>query len=81
MSTWRLCLIMMAMSGQFADRLALGQCAFNWSNEFVTSGVNGDIFAMTTFDDGTGPALFIGGSFTTVGGVQANRWVEAQKLT
>jgi trimeric autotransporter adhesin len=34
-------------------------------------------FAMTTFDDGTGPALYVGGEFKEAGGVPANciaRW-------
>lgn len=33
------------------------------------SGVNSDVYAMTVFDDGTGPALYVGGSFTTAGGI------------
>jgi hypothetical protein len=35
------------------------------------------VFALTTFDDGNGPALYAGGTFTTAGGVAANhvaRW-------
>jgi hypothetical protein len=32
----------------------------------------GGILAMTVFDDGTGPALYVGGTFTSVGGVAAN---------
>ena len=31
------------------------------------------IYALTVFDDGSGPALYAGGSFTTAGGVAANR--------
>ncbi|MBX3362444.1 MAG: hypothetical protein KF912_10010 [Phycisphaeraceae bacterium] len=40
-------------------------------------GLNGQIQAMTVFNDGSGPALYVGGSFTTAGGVTANqiaRW-------
>jgi len=37
------------------------------------NGFNGSIVALTVFDDGTGPALYAGGSFTTAGGVSASR--------
>lgn len=36
-------------------------------------GVNGRVRTLTVFDDGTGPALYAGGEFTTAGGVTANR--------
>jgi hypothetical protein len=44
----------------------------------VGSGMGGNTFspqvnALTLFDDGTGPALYAGGEFTTAGGVAANR--------
>jgi hypothetical protein len=41
------------------------------------SGMNGEVNALTTFDDGNGPALYAGGNFTTAGGASANnvaRW-------
>jgi hypothetical protein len=31
------------------------------------------VFALTEFDDGSGPALYAGGTFTSIGGVAANR--------
>src|SRR5690606_26791928 len=34
---------------------------------------NGEVNALAGFDDGSGPALFAAGSFTTAGGVTANR--------
>jgi hypothetical protein len=37
------------------------------------SGMSGRVYALTVFDDGTGPALYAGGTFTTAGGVSANR--------
>ncbi|MBL9120311.1 MAG: thrombospondin type 3 repeat-containing protein [Phycisphaerae bacterium] len=37
-----------------------------------TNGVNGDVLAMATFDDGSGPRLAVSGSFTSAGGVSAN---------
>jgi hypothetical protein len=36
-------------------------------------GVNGQVRALTVFDDGTGPALYVGGDFTTAGGVTVDR--------
>ena len=41
------------------------------------TGVDDDIFAMTSFDDGSGPALYVGGSFINAGGMPARyiaRW-------
>ena len=35
------------------------------------NGVNGTVYALCAFDDGTGPALYVGGDFTTAGGVAA----------
>ena len=37
------------------------------------SGASADVDAMTVFDDGTGPALYVGGAFSSAGGIQANR--------
>jgi len=37
------------------------------------TGVSGSVFALTVLDDGTGPALYAGGGFTTAGGVTVNR--------
>jgi hypothetical protein len=36
-------------------------------------GTNGAVRKLTVFDDGTGPALYAGGSFTTAGGISVNR--------
>ncbi len=36
-------------------------------------GMNNSVLAVAVFDDGKGPALYAGGSFTTAGGVEANR--------
>ncbi|MGP1346842.1 MAG: hypothetical protein ACTS3F_09295 [Phycisphaerales bacterium] len=41
------------------------------------TGVIGWVYALTVFDDGTGPALYAGGDFSTAGGVAVNniaRW-------
>ncbi|MCP4594625.1 MAG: hypothetical protein GY842_28165 [bacterium] len=46
-----------------------------WSALFGPSatGVNSDVNALTTFDDGTGEALYVGGTFSTAGGVTVSR--------
>lgn len=38
-----------------------------------TNGVDNTVFALATYDDGGGTALYAGGSFTTAGGVAASR--------
>jgi trimeric autotransporter adhesin len=45
----------------------------SWSA--LGSGMNGYVYALTVFDDGSGsgPALYAGGTFTTAGGVSASR--------
>lgn len=51
-------------------------CELAWIPTFGgTPGVNGDVYALTVFDDGSGsgPALYAGGDFTLAGGVPANR--------
>jgi hypothetical protein len=50
---------------------------FGWLPGFAEPGTDGVVRALTVFDDGTGPALYAGGGFTTAGGVTANhiaRW-------
>ncbi len=42
-----------------------------WSAEFAAPTTNGQILAHAVFNDGTGPALYCGGSFTEIGGVFA----------
>ncbi|MBX3322949.1 MAG: hypothetical protein KF757_08160 [Phycisphaeraceae bacterium] len=37
------------------------------------TGVNGWVFSLAEFDDGSGPALYAAGGFTTAGGVTVNR--------
>lgn len=37
------------------------------------SGMNGDVWALRTFDDGTGTKLYAAGAFTTAGGVSVQR--------
>jgi trimeric autotransporter adhesin len=62
--------------GVTANRIAKWN-GTSWSSLGTGSanGVSGTVWALTVFDDGSGggPALFAGGSFTTAGGVTANR--------
>ncbi|MBX3324070.1 MAG: hypothetical protein KF757_13900 [Phycisphaeraceae bacterium] len=37
------------------------------------TGTNGSVRAMTVFDDGNGPALYVAGDFSTAGGITVNR--------
>jgi hypothetical protein len=39
----------------------------------TASGENRWVYALASFDDGTGPALYAAGAFTSIGGVTANR--------
>jgi len=36
------------------------------------AGTNGEVYALAVFDDGSGPALYAGGSFTPMGGLTVN---------
>src|SRR5215471_12747455 len=52
---------------------ALAQTAFDWADEFGIPGMSGPVSAFVVFDDGTGPALYVGGYFTFADRVPANR--------
>ena len=53
-------------------------CSPSWLRTFGrTPGTNGDVRALCAHDDGDGPALFVGGAFSSVGGRPAQgiaRW-------
>jgi trimeric autotransporter adhesin len=54
--------------------MALAQiCEPEWSTAFTGVELDGPVLAAAVFDDGTGPALFVGGTFTRAGGIEANR--------
>ncbi|MCZ7652101.1 MAG: hypothetical protein M5U13_13445 [Thermoanaerobaculia bacterium] len=38
---------------------------------FGSDGVDGEVFGLAVFDDGSGPALFVGGNFDSAGGLSA----------
>ena len=50
-----------------------GQCGLEWDNGFSSPGMNDRVTYLTVFDDGNGPALYVGGFFTGANGVSANR--------
>ncbi len=58
-------------------RPALAQCVPHWGSTFNAppgAGANDDVYCLLAFDDGSGPSLFAGGSFTALtGGVSAKR--------
>lgn len=61
-----------------AITLAISDCEPGWAerfgflNIFNIGSADLDIRAMTVFDDGSGPAVYAGGFFTTIAGVSAN---------
>ncbi len=58
----------------FAGSQTLGDpCTPEWAGGFTQQGLDDIVHALVIFDDGSGPALFAGGDFTTAGGVPASR--------
>jgi len=56
--------------------LATPQCP-EWSTGFHAPGVDGEIYSLLRHDDGSGEVVYIGGRFTSAGGVPARnvaRW-------
>ena len=49
---------------------AAGECG--WSSGFSLADLDGTPYSMVVWDDGTGPALFVGGDFAAAGGVVVN---------
>ncbi len=58
-----------------AERLRSAQkgstCA--WQGGFELADLDGDVQTMAVWDDGSGPALFVGGEFVHAGGLMVNR--------
>ena len=61
-----------------ASRAQSDPCRIDWIPTFGGApGPDGPVYAVADFDDGSGPALYIGGEFSFVGGVAARdiaRW-------
>jgi hypothetical protein len=54
-----------------------GRCMFDWKPGYPVQGLTGPAYATAVYDDGTGPALYVAGSFTVAGNAVANgiaRW-------
>ncbi len=61
------------VDGIFVSRIAKWD-GTQWSALYgpAAFGTNGDVFALATYDDGSGDALYAGGDFNTAGGVTVN---------
>jgi hypothetical protein len=66
----RVMLSALALSVACAALPARAQCPA-WKSGFHVNGTDGDVFALTTFDEGSGPKLYAGGRFTSASGVSA----------
>lgn len=64
--------LVLASALGWAARGALAQCDHVWDNRF-TPGASGYVYSMVEFDDGAGPALFLGGTFRSLGEINANQ--------
>ncbi|MFN0242220.1 MAG: hypothetical protein ACKVWV_04950 [Planctomycetota bacterium] len=72
-----LCRLLMLVIALVASRTALrAQCA-TWETGPGNPGLNAPVWSLVSFDDGSGPSLFAGGTFTTAGGAPigfVGRW-------
>lgn len=68
-STLSACGILSA--GVFGSHSVAAQCQQTWSSGFSFPGPTHRVFALGSFDDGTGPKIIAGGFFPTAGGVTA----------
>src|SRR5690242_21947190 len=55
-----------AISAVLLSQAARSQC-HEFAHDFALSGLDGAVRAYATYDDGHGPALFVGGSFSFAG--------------
>jgi hypothetical protein len=62
---------LVVLSTLASSRAAFAQCA-TWDQAVGAQGVHGEVFALQSFNDGTGAALYVGGAFDTAGGFAAN---------
>src|SRR6185436_17123240 len=66
-----LAVVALAHAGMLA---AQGSCPSAWLPTFgARPGTNSDVWAIVGFDDGSGPALYVGGQFTAASSIPANR--------
>jgi len=64
-------LLVLAGAVGAADDL-VGQCELDWAAGLASPYVQGRVYALTVFDDGSGPALYVGGSLAGAGGIVAS---------
>lgn len=50
-------------------------CGLDWAPTTMETMLSGNVSCMAVFDDGTGPKLYIGGTFTTVNGVTGGNYI------
>ena len=67
----RLILVWVIAQATVCSSAVIAQCA-TWTHDFGFPGTNGGVLDAITYDDGTGPALYIAGGFTAVGATSAN---------
>ncbi|MEO1088872.1 MAG: hypothetical protein AAFY88_31985, partial [Acidobacteriota bacterium] len=63
---------------------AVGYEGCGFESGFSVAGLDGEVHSLIEWDDGTGPALFVGGNFTRINGQQASniaRWDGASWTT
>ncbi len=72
-SGWGGVLGLLVILGVLAGAPGARAATLDWSDQFQFPGVGGGgVNAGVVFDDGSGSALYVGGNFTTAGGVAAN---------
>src|SRR5262245_11142485 len=59
------------LAAALASPNASAQC-FDWSDAFAPAGTGSTVMSQVVFDDGSGPALFVGGDFKAAGPVAAS---------
>lgn len=69
---WAVAVWALALAAGAAAQGGGASCAPQWSTDFARPEVNGTVRAQAIYDDGTGPALYVGGDFTQIGGISAN---------
>jgi hypothetical protein len=61
-----------ALTGILSGTIASAQPCYDWGTEFGLPDLDGGAYCGLRFDDGHGPAWFIGGQFVTAAGVTVN---------
>src|SRR3989304_1334503 len=64
-------LLLFPFGNLFPLQSAKAQCLPDWADGFGDPGREDFVYSMAVFHDGTEPALYAGGAFTTAGGVSA----------